>query len=266
MIDTHIHILPGIDDGCANFTQSLRLARLAVANGINEIVATPHLFYEGKVNDLSVVTPLVAELQKKLDEEGIPLKIWPGAEVPIDAGVGELIRKREVPTLGPQSRYVLVEPPLLQLPYRLDDFLFRLQAFGYAPIIAHPERNAQIQADPSLIYEIFPEGVALQITSFSLTGEMGKPAQDCALELLKMGFPILLASDAHSPDWRPPQLKSAQEIAATIVGPEYARQMVEDLPCAVLQGKELWPPPPPQPTFWERLKGLIKGRKPKEIL
>ena len=43
MIDIHCHMLPGIDDGPGRLDESLDMARLAVANGITEVVVTPHI-------------------------------------------------------------------------------------------------------------------------------------------------------------------------------------------------------------------------------
>ena len=42
LIDLHCHILPAIDDGAADGAEALAMARLAVADGIATIVATPH--------------------------------------------------------------------------------------------------------------------------------------------------------------------------------------------------------------------------------
>jgi protein-tyrosine phosphatase len=42
MVDLHCHILPGIDDGAQNLTDSILMAKQAVEDGIATIVATPH--------------------------------------------------------------------------------------------------------------------------------------------------------------------------------------------------------------------------------
>ncbi len=42
MIDTHLHILPGIDDGPETLQESLVLAEVLVQEGIRVAVATPH--------------------------------------------------------------------------------------------------------------------------------------------------------------------------------------------------------------------------------
>jgi len=42
LIDVHSHILPGLDDGAADWDQALAMARVAVEDGIAEMVCTPH--------------------------------------------------------------------------------------------------------------------------------------------------------------------------------------------------------------------------------
>ena len=42
MIDLHSHILPGLDDGTTTLAEALALGRMAAADGIHTIVATPH--------------------------------------------------------------------------------------------------------------------------------------------------------------------------------------------------------------------------------
>ncbi|MFH1125260.1 MAG: CpsB/CapC family capsule biosynthesis tyrosine phosphatase, partial [Pseudomonadota bacterium] len=42
MLDLHSHILPGMDDGASDPEQSLAMARMAVEDGIEGIVCTPH--------------------------------------------------------------------------------------------------------------------------------------------------------------------------------------------------------------------------------
>ena len=44
MIDIHCHILPGLDDGAQSLDEAVEMARIAEKDGIEKIVATPHLF------------------------------------------------------------------------------------------------------------------------------------------------------------------------------------------------------------------------------
>ena len=42
MIDLHCHILPGLDDGAHDLEESLDMAAMALKDGVDTIVATPH--------------------------------------------------------------------------------------------------------------------------------------------------------------------------------------------------------------------------------
>ena len=42
MLDIHAHILPGLDDGPATMADALKMARIAVEDGIRVMIATPH--------------------------------------------------------------------------------------------------------------------------------------------------------------------------------------------------------------------------------
>jgi protein-tyrosine phosphatase len=43
VIDLHLHILPGLDDGATDLAGALEIARAAVADRITAIAATPHV-------------------------------------------------------------------------------------------------------------------------------------------------------------------------------------------------------------------------------
>ena len=43
MIDLHCHLLPGIDDGAAELSVSLEMARAFVADGVSVVACTPHI-------------------------------------------------------------------------------------------------------------------------------------------------------------------------------------------------------------------------------
>ena len=45
MIDLHCHMLPGIDDGARDLDMALRMAELAVADGITHTACTPPVSY-----------------------------------------------------------------------------------------------------------------------------------------------------------------------------------------------------------------------------
>lgn len=42
MIDIHCHILPDVDDGAVDMTESVEMLRIAAECGVTDIIATPH--------------------------------------------------------------------------------------------------------------------------------------------------------------------------------------------------------------------------------
>jgi len=51
MYDLHCHLLPGIDDGAKEISESLELVRHAVNSGITHAVLTPHIHQGRYLND-----------------------------------------------------------------------------------------------------------------------------------------------------------------------------------------------------------------------
>jgi protein-tyrosine phosphatase len=78
MIDIHFHCLPGIDDGPRDWDEAVALCRAALADGINTIVATPHVLRDSWLNeDPAARDLLLAELNSRLG--GKP-EVLPGCE------------------------------------------------------------------------------------------------------------------------------------------------------------------------------------------
>jgi protein-tyrosine phosphatase len=262
MIDLHCHILPGVDDGAEDWEECLQMARIAVEDGIRTIVATPH--WPGDPSGASRadrVQALTREVQERLDREGISLRLLPGHELVILPEVlDELVSGGALacPREGTgTARYALLETPYHHLPFFLRDLLFQVQSRGFTPILAHPERNPTVQAKPETVQEYVDAGCLIQVTAGSLLGQFGGPSQRTARTLLRRGWAHILASDAHSPENRPPRLSEARQQAAQLVGEETAQRMVEETPASVIRGLPLdfrgALPPPPRPTFWQRL-------------
>ena len=92
MIDLHCHILPGLDDGPATMAESLAMARMAAADGIRIIVATPHIDREFREPDPELVRRLVVSVNRALGAEGLPLRVLPGAEAPAEPELLEALQ------------------------------------------------------------------------------------------------------------------------------------------------------------------------------
>jgi protein-tyrosine phosphatase len=143
VIDLHSHILPGIDDGAPTLDVALDMARIAVADGIETMACTPHIYPGLYMNDGPGIRGAMEAFQLQLREHDIALQLVIGADVHLVPGLVAGIREGRIPTLH-GSRYLLLEPSHHVVPPRLEDSVFQLLVAGFVPVITHPERLSWI--------------------------------------------------------------------------------------------------------------------------
>ncbi|UFJ42497.1 tyrosine protein phosphatase [Brevibacillus humidisoli] len=212
MIDLHSHILPGLDDGAQTDEEAIRMARQAVADGITQMVATPHSQDGMHENEPARIVAAVNRFARLLEQHGVGLRLHPGAEVHIHPDLADNVHQQRVLTIGDGGRFLLLELPVMQLPLYTENVLSQLAHRGITPIIAHPERCLAIQNDPDLLLRwISKFGVVTQVTAGSLIGSMGKRLQKKTVELVKHGLVHLVASDGHNCTGRQPVLSEAYQ-------------------------------------------------------
>lgn len=239
MIDLHAHILPGLDDGAKTLEESIKMCWIAYKDGIGTIVATPHTLNGLFKNNRLIILAKVGELNSELrtNNSELPLAILPGADVRLCEETLHMLDSREVTTIGDEGKYLFVEFPFQGIPYRTEEVLFQLMGRGIIPIITHPERNMEIGQRPKRYYEMIRMGCLAQVTAMSLTGGFGPEIRRVAEKLLTHRLIHIIASDAHSTDWRPPILSEAVRVAEIIVSKKEARKMVTEYPQAVLKNE-----------------------------
>jgi protein-tyrosine phosphatase len=242
MIDIHAHILPGLDDGSKTWEQSLRMARMAVEDGIRIMVATPHLFKNRNIdihqlNNKGIILESIAEFRLKLLEEHLPLEIIPGCDFPLGFESLQLLRDDLAFTINDGKRYLLLELPDTSLPPATEEICFHLQSEGITPIITHPERHFILQEMPQKLKRLIDLGCLAQMTGNSLTGWFGRGIKKISQKMVKLGYIHLLATDAHDHKNRPPLLSQAVKELSRLVGEKRARAMVTDIPEKIIKGE-----------------------------
>ena len=148
-------------------------------------------------------------------ERGLPIELVPGGEVALSC-----VPTTPLPTLhelglGGSPRYLLVEFPYHGWPPGLATALVGLLEEGVVPVLAHPERSSEIQHAPGRLASLVAEGVLVQVTASSLTGELGRASRDAGLALVRNGLAHLIASDAHTADVRATGLSRHAQRSAT---------------------------------------------------
>jgi len=212
LIDLHCHILPGIDDGAQTIDDSIELAKAAVDEGITHILATPHHRSHSWINEKHKVQTLVDEVQNEIDQQDIPLTLFPGQEVRIHGDILENIDKNEIQLIDEQEQYVLIEFPTSTVPTYTERLFFDMQSNGITPIIVHPERNHAIAEEPDILKNLVEKGALAQLTAVSYTGGLGNKIQKLSKQLIDAKLVHFIASDAHNTSSRPFYMKEAMNL------------------------------------------------------
>lgn len=211
MIDVHVHILPGIDDGAETYEESVGIIKNLVAGGVSDVIATPHY-----INETNYMSPrsenrkLINELKKRLKKEGIEVNVFLGNEIYIDKNILKMIKNRKIAPLA-ESKYLLVELPLNDEFDGYEDVFLELMENDYKVVLAHPERYAMIQEDFEIAKKLHNEGVLLQCNLASIVGKYGHGAKKVLQRLAREKMIFAFGSDMHHPGrngfWKPAMKK-----------------------------------------------------------
>lgn len=235
MIDIHCHILPEVDDGPKSWDVAVEMCRMAAADGITHLVASPHSNDQYHF-DREYLTGCVERLQS-LAGAAPKLSLGCDFHLSYDNLQNALEHPDRYTIAG--SRYLLVELSDFSIPVQIGDWFFKLANTGLTIIITHPERNAILRQAPQRVVEWVEMGCVVQMTANALSGFWGQRVQRVATWLLEHGVVHVIASDAHDAKHRTPVLSAAKEAVRLICGDEIANALVQDNPRAILEGQPL---------------------------
>ena len=231
MIDSHSHLVPGVDDGSQSIEESLALLKQAEEDGITELITTPHFMKNGEYRVKA------SELVKRFNElkQAYPgsIKLHLGNELYIHPELPELLEQGEILTLA-ESNTILIEFPFQDYKNDYDEILYEL-SLKHRIIIAHPERYHYVQEDPNFCLRWLKEGYLLQSNQNSL---FKKEMKKILLSMIEHGFVSFIASDAHN-EYRPLILKEAYDLLEEEFGVSVAKQLTEENPKKLLSNEEI---------------------------
>ncbi len=222
IFDIHTHILPGVDDGSSCFEESLQMLEMAEQQGVTAVVATPHYYHDEQ--DFSEYSALVdLAYSKLLSRYQGDIKIYKGYEVRYFKGISKTDAVKKMTLNG--SDYLLLE-----LSYSepiTDSVLEEIEAlyhnYRITPIIAHIERYARYHGFRRLLSLIDDGIVMAHVNTASFSNEYKRRS----VELLKSGFVNVVATDMHSADLRPPDMKNALLVVNDVLGVNVLRKLSE---------------------------------------
>ncbi|MBN1320244.1 MAG: hypothetical protein JXA87_05295 [Thermoleophilia bacterium] len=254
MIDTHSHLLPGLDHGCPDIETSVQMARAAAEAGVQTIVCTPH-FTEWDEAFVRRAGEVIEEVREALAAADVDVALRLGFEVDLTVAATVDVETLRALAIEDSGGAILLEVPYSGWMPAVDEIIFQLSAAGLMPVLAHPERNDRIQKSSENLVRCLRAGAVAQGTAGSLGGIFGSTAERAFFRLLEEGLVSLLASDAHAFIHGGWTMGPMLDALAGRVSPDDLVTLTETNPGLLLAGERprpIGPQPKRSRTLWPR--------------
>jgi tyrosine-protein phosphatase YwqE len=192
--DIHSHLLPGIDDGAQDLDQTIAMISKFVDLGYKKLITTPHIMADLYPNSKDTILPALETVKKELQRLNIPVQLEAAAEYFTDDFLFDLIGKEKLLTF--LGNHVLFEFSFHNQPMMMDETIFKMQAKGYKPVLAHYERY-MFFADTQKADEFREKGIKIQVNINSLTGHYGPHPKKQAEKLIEQKLVDIIGTDCH---------------------------------------------------------------------
>ncbi|WP_139218438.1 tyrosine-protein phosphatase [Pedobacter antarcticus] len=188
----HSHLIPGVDDGAKDVTDSIALLTGLKELGFHHFITTPHTLQDIHPNTSEILQSAHASLAGKLPEN-ITLEL--SSEYYLD---GQFQEQLEAGKLMPmKDNRILVEFSQISRPHDLEETIFDLGIKGYQVILAHPERYLFFHRDFGYYKRLKQMGVDLQVNALSLTKHYGEHVKKIAEKLIEADMIDYFGTDTH---------------------------------------------------------------------
>lgn len=230
--DIHSHTIVGVDDGAQTMEEAVELLRLAWAEGVRVVFATPHYGEEnGYAPDENDVWLGFNRLSEAVAEAVPGMKISFGTEWYCSDDIVNRIQRHEAWPMMPSDWYMVEFMEWGGVTEPADVMLHRLKTMkenGIKTILAHPERYTAIQRDWDMAKRICDLGVLLQVNAYDLCLNSKEEIRELAQWMAREELISFIGSDMHGtrPGKRRPQMKKGIHWLYENVDDEYANDVV----------------------------------------
>ena len=225
IVDLHMHVVPGYDDGAETMEESLEMLKLAESQGVTDVFCTSHNGYSKE--DGEQYRASFGLLEKAVSAANINIRLHKGCEVRCAAEyMNDIIYGLDngiFAKLG-NSKHVLTELYPDAKPSEALSIIKKLTEHGYKPIIAHMERNYNITG--IMVHLLIQSGALIQVNAHSFVEETDEDVRERARELLRNQQVHFIGSDAHRMDYRPPRIAAGVQYILENSNAEYATQII----------------------------------------
>lgn len=194
-VDTHCHLLPGVDDGAPHADEALKMITAMKKLGLNGCICTPHISHRFPKNNPGVLRQAFNRFQQLVTAGHPDFTLQLSAEYMPDEHFLSLLEQGEfLPWL--QQEMILVELSTTRPLSGWADLFAELLRRGYIPVLAHPERYHRHLCEQDLL-NLHRLGVRFQGNIGSLSGFYGRDTQELCRRLLTAGLYFRWGTDSH---------------------------------------------------------------------
>lgn len=229
--DTHVHIIPHVDDGAKNFDMAMEMIDEEVNHGVENIVLTPHIYPHLFEKRDDVINEYFCRIKKAALQRYPNLKILLGYEIHVTTEMDKYFKDFKY-TIE-DSKYVLCE-----FSHR-DSFLFikeqlsKVFYYGYTPIVAHAERCYCLASNIDYIEEIVNMGCLIQLSASSIYGDNGRKIKKVCKRIISRNLVDMICSDAHDITRRTVNIKKCFKYIKKKFGKNVAQELMINRPSRI---------------------------------
>ncbi|MEO1814631.1 MAG: CpsB/CapC family capsule biosynthesis tyrosine phosphatase [Acetobacterium sp.] len=236
MIDTHIHMVPGVDDGAKDMNMSIQMIQMVMNEGVNKVVLTPHYNLPRYQNEN--VEKQFNLLKDYIKTEKINFEVYLGNEIYLSEETMVGILEGQANSMA-ESSYLLVELPYYHYYPVHEAMIQNLQHNDFRVLLAHIERYQIFEKKPEKLRELVENGVYAQLSSRHIIDHKTRKS---ALQWIENGLIHIVASDGHDVDKRPPLMRKAYDVVAKAFGMNCAQILFEINPQYIIEDSQLMIP------------------------
>ncbi len=221
MIDIHSHIIPNVDDGSPNLEVSISILEEEIANGVTDIICTPHYCSDKFETSVDDIKKNFEKLKKRVEELKMQINLYLGQEIFCKRAkeIQEYFSNEKIMFLN-NTNYLLLEFPYIHKT-DINEIIYSCHLHGWKVIVAHIERYEYINIDD--IYEMKNTGALIQMNASTVIGQNGSKMKKYAHQLLKNKLVDFIASDIHA------SRKNYLAVAKKYIEKKYGTDYCEEL-------------------------------------
>ena len=233
LTDIHCHIIPYVDDGALRMQEAEELLRMQIDQGVTTVCCTPHLRKNMFETPDDVIQMQFERLKAWCIQAELPVTLYLSREYHCDELLIKKLEAGQILPLG-KGKTLLAELSHRHSEKQIHEYIRIIKSYGFTPLLAHAERYEALESTAS-IARLTELGALIQMNAGSLTGAEGRRQASRCKKLLKEHLIHVIASDAHDPEERPPELAACASILERKFGEEYAAKLLCTNPYQILE-------------------------------